>query len=775
MAEAKDMGGVVVGENVTFKDASEKASGEPLYLDDLQLPGMLVGHALRSEHAHAEILSVDIQAALKVPGVVAILTGKDLPGEPRQTPHKRGTPLIALDRVLYMGDVVALLAAETNAAAQEAMRLIKVKYKPLPTIDDPEKALAEDAPRLWPEGNILNHGKIRRGDVEEGFKASDVIIEHEYRTPPVDHLYLEVESGCAAPLPGGGYQVWCSTQQPFLMRSSVARVLGLKGERDIRFIQTLPGGGFGGKNEASLDVTLRSVLLARASGRPVKLVYSREESLIASAKRHSSIVRSRTGATKDGRIVASQVEVYLDKGAYAASGGDTPPAFKRATYHACGPYDVPNAKVDVYCVHTNNPYGGQMRGPGCPQVHFAGEQQMDQLARALDMDPIEIRRINGLKVGSRTAWNQRLTESVGLLETLEKAESASGWKNRAATQRRTADGRLRGFGVASCLYGTGNAYSAAEAYMFLTSEGKIRIAAGVVDFGQGSKTVLSQIAAESLNIPYSEFVVGAVDTAIDPFGGTSSSSRVTMQGGKAVLNASYKAKDELLRLSGRLLEVDPSDLEIVNGEVRSKGHPDTKVTLGELANAFVTDDLKQIAAADHLPPPAVTDKETGLGQPYEVYGFGTQIAEVLVDPATGEIEIVGVWAAHDVGKAISPMGVTQQIEGGVYMGLGFSMMEEIVQKDGKMFNPDMHGYLVPTSLDIPNTLEALIVEEPYSNGPFGAKGVGEQVTVPTAAAVANAVYDAVAVRFSVLPMSPDRVAMAIAREKNGKGVKTVSS
>jgi CO/xanthine dehydrogenase Mo-binding subunit len=767
VAEAKDMGGVVVGQNMTFMDALEKASGEPLYLDDLQLPGMLVGFALRSEHAHAKILSVDAGAARRVEGVAAVLTGADLEGEPRQTPHKRGVPMIARDRVLYMGDVVALVAAEGAAAAKEAMRLIKVKYKPMPTIDDPRAALDKGALRLWPEGNMLNHGKIRRGDIEEGFKAADIIVENVYRTPAVDHLYMEVEAGCAAPLPGGGMQVWCSTQQPFLMRSNVARVLGLRAESDVRFIQTLPGGGFGGKNEASLDVTLRAALLARATGRPVKLVYSREESLIASAKRHSSIIHYRTGATKEGRLVASEVEVYLDKGAYAASGGDNPPAFKRATYHSCGPYDVPNAKVDVYCVHTNNPYGGQMRGPGCPQVHFAGEQQMDQLARVLGLDPIEFRRINGLKEGSRTAWNQRLDESVGLLETLEKAEAASGWKTRSGGSRRAADGRLRGFGVASCLYGTGNAYSAAEAYIFLTSEGKIRIAAGVVDFGQGSKTVLSQIASEVLDIPYGEFVMGVVDTAIDPFGGTSSSSRVTMQGGKAVYNAAIKAREELLRLGGRLLDVDPEDLELSGGVVRSKGHPGTQVTLAEMAAAFVTDELKQIGVADHIPPAAATDKETGLGQPYEVYGFGTQIAEVLVDPGTGEIEVAGVWAAHDVGKAISPMGVAQQIEGGVYMGLGFCLMEEIVQKDGRMFNPDMHGYLIPTSEDIPDALEPIIVEEPYSRGPFGAKGVGEMVTVPTAAAIANAVHDAIGIRFPELPLTPDRVAMAVARAKKG--------
>ena len=765
MAEAKDMGGVTVGENKPFLDAPEKAEGAPLYLDDLQMPGMLIGRALRSEHPHARILSVDAEGARRVAGVAAVLTGADLPDVPRQLPHKRATPLIARDRVLYMGDVVALVAAETPEAAEEALGRIRVKYEPLPVVDDPRAAMKRGAPKFWPEGNLLNHGKIRRGNVEEAFRAADIVIENEYRTPPVDHLYMEVESGCVAPLPGGGYQVWCSTQQPFLIRANVARVLGLKADSDVRFIQTLPGGGFGGKNEASLDVSLRAALLARATGRPVKLVYSREESLIASAKRHGTFIRYRTGAMKDGRLVASEVEVYLDKGAYAASGGDSPPAFKRATYHACGPYEVPNAKVDVYCVHTNNPYGGQMRGPGCPQVHFAGEQQMDQLAEALGMDPIDLRRINGLKAGGRTAWNQRLTESVGLMETLKQVEQKSGWKRQKAGRGRAPDGRLRGIGVASCLYGTGNAYSPAEAHIFLTSRGKLRIAAGVVDFGQGSKTVLSQIASETLGVPYEEFEMGVVDTAIDPFGGTSSSSRVTMQGGMAVLRASQEAGRELLRLGGHLLEADPDDLELSGSAVRSRAHPETKVTLAEIASAYVVDEMKMIAAADNIPPAAKTDKETGVGSPYEVYGFGTQVAEVLVDPDTGEVEVSSVWAAHDVGRAISPMGVSQQVDGGIHMGLGFCLMEECVQSGGRMANPDMHGYLIPTVEDTPDLIETIIVEEPYSNGPYGAKGVGEQVTVPTAAAIANAVTDAIGIRFLELPLTPDRIAMALAKAK----------
>ena len=387
MAEAKDMGGAVVGESLPFLDVPEKATGAADYLDDLQLPGMLTGKALRSEYAHAEILFVDTREALRVPGVASVLTGDDLPNHPCIIPHERAMPVIAYDKVRYMGEVVALIAAETPEAAEEAMRLIRVEYRPLPVVSDPREAMKRGAEKLFSGGNVLNQAKIRKGDVGAGFEKADVIVESEYSTPSIDHLYLEVEAACASPHPGGGIQIWGSTQQPFLVKQNVARMLGLKGEGSVRFVQTITGGAFGGKSEASLDVCLRAATLAHAAGRPVKLVYSREESMIASSKRHATFIRSKTGATKDGRLVAVEVEVWLDKGAYAANGGDNPPAFKRATYHAAGPYQVPHTKVDVHCVHTNHPYGGQMRGPGCPQVHFAGEQQIDQIARALDMDP----------------------------------------------------------------------------------------------------------------------------------------------------------------------------------------------------------------------------------------------------------------------------------------------------------------------------------------------------------------------------------------------------
>ncbi|MFH1609008.1 MAG: molybdopterin cofactor-binding domain-containing protein, partial [Candidatus Bipolaricaulota bacterium] len=360
-------------------------------------------------------------------------------------------------------------------------------------------------------------------------------------------------------------------------------------------------------------------------------------------------------------------------------------------------------------------------------------------------------------------------ESVGFLQTLREAEEASGWKARRGRRRRSSDGRLRGLGMACCIYGTGNAYSPAEARVFLAADGRIQVAAGVVDFGQGSKTVLCQIAAQAMDVPFDMLRMDRVDTGVDPFGGTSSSSRITMQGGMAVYRAAMQARGEILRLAEVLLEAAGEDLEIRGGEVRSRAHPETRVTLEEMAKAFVSDERKLLGSSDRIAPPVRVDKETGLGDPWEVYGFGTQVAEVLVDPETGEVEVSGMWAAHDVGKAISPQGVSQQIEGGVYMGLGFGLMEEIIQPGGRMANPDLHTYLIPTAEDVPDRVESRIVEAPYSRGPYGAKGVGEQVTVPTAPAVANAVCDALGVRFRELPLSPERVALAVAARRRKGG------
>ncbi|MFQ5895429.1 MAG: xanthine dehydrogenase family protein molybdopterin-binding subunit [Nitrospinota bacterium] len=751
----------VVGQRVRFQDAPEKALGTALYLDDLQLPGMLVGRALRSARSHARILAVRAERARRVPGVACVLTAEDIGGEVLLSTYPHDPPVIAAHKVRCRGDVVALVAAESPDAAEEALSLIEVAYEPLPAVDDPLQALAPGAPKLFPEGNLLNHGKVRKGEGAGGFRYADVVAEGEYRTPCVDHLYLEVEGACAAFGPDGSLTLWAASQQPFSVRKHLARALGLKGEGRVRFIQTLPGGAFGGKSEAALDAGLRAAFLARAAGRPVKLVYSREESLIASSKRHPMVIRYKTGATRGGKLVAAEVEVYLDKGAYTAYGGKKPPAFHRATFHCTGPYEIPHVHVDVFCAHTNNPYGGQMRAPGCPQVHFACEAQMDALARLLHMDPLELRRRNALRPGSRTASGQRLGESVGLVETIDKAAARFGWADRAGLPRRAPDGRLRGFGAACCWYGTGNAYSGSEAHFFLTAEGTFRLATGVVDFGQGSKTVLSQMAAEVLGVPYGLLHMGNVDTALDPFGGTSTSSRITMQVGNAVVRAAEAAREELKRLAAEMLEVDPSDLELAGEGVRSRSHPETRVSFAELARRCVMDERRLLARGAWEPPAVKLEEDTGQGNLWEVYAFGTQCVEVLVDSDTGEVEVTRVVAAHDVGRAISPLGVEQQVEGGVYMGLSFGLMEELVQRGGQVLSPDLASYLVPTALDVPDRVESLLVESAYPGGPFGAKGAGEPPNVPTAAALASAVEDATGLRLRELPLTAERVRMGL--------------
>ncbi len=556
--------------------------------------------------------------------------------------------------------------------------------------------------------------------------------------------------------------VWGPTQQPFAARRLIALALGHSDVESVRYVQTLPGGAFGGKSEASADVGVRASLLAQAAGRAVKLVYSREESIETSTKRHPSLIQYKTGAASDGLLRAVQIEIYLDKGAYSAFGGATPPALRRSTQHSPGPYQIPNVRVDVYCVHTNNPLGGQMRAPGVPQVTFACESQMDRLAEALGMDPLRLRQVNALETGAVTVFGQTLRESVGLKECLDRVSEAVGWGEKPDSGN-GADGWRRGRGVACAWYGTGNAYGSAAAQIYMTEAGGFQLAAGVVDFGQGSKTVLSQMAAEAMGVSLDRFFAETVDTSFDPAGGTSTSSRITMQAGRAAVAAGESARGEILRLAGEYLEADPQDLDLMEDEVFSRGHPDASVGLDALAKKFVTDKQRLIGSGTWEPRPAVIDPETGQGEPWAVYAFGVQAAEVEVNPETGEVRLLRIVAAHDVGRAIHPQGVEMQIDGGVYMGASFGLMEELVLKDGVVENPDLAAYLLPSSLDVPDEIEPILVESPYSGGPYGAKGAGEPPVVPTAAAIAAAIWDAVGVRVYDLPITAEK----IVRELNG--------
>ena len=498
-AETKTQG--PVGQSIPRADAGEKVRGEPVYYGDLSLPNMLHGRVLRSRYPHARVLSIDTSRAKALPGVAAVATHADIPGI-KVLGRMKDEWILCEDKVRFMGEAVALVAAETPAIAARALELIEVQYEELPAVFSPEEAMRPDAPLLHGgKGNVLRHFELHKGDVDDAFKGCDIVVENTYYTPMIEHAYLEVEGAIASKNADGSITIWVGAQVPFLARDNVARMLNMPPE-SVRLINTNAGGGFGGKEDAGFDPSCRAALLAAMTGRPVKLVYSREESMFSSTKRHASIVKYKTGATKDGRLQAVDITIYLNKGAYSSVGASMPPAgglTSKAGYHAAGPYVIPNVRVHAYNVYTNNPAGGAFRGFGVPQMAFAHEQQIDKVAHGLRMDPVEVRLLNGLEVGSRTASNQLLEYSVGLKECIRKAAAAAGWKQFHESKGAHGSGKIkRGMGMGAYMFGTAPGLwpEFANATMEIDSTGRIVVRTGIVEMGQGPRTVMAQIAAE---------------------------------------------------------------------------------------------------------------------------------------------------------------------------------------------------------------------------------------------------------------------------------------
>jgi CO/xanthine dehydrogenase Mo-binding subunit len=750
-----------VGQSVIRADGREKVRGEPVFYGDVTLPGTLHGRVLRSRFAHARILSVDTARAKALPGVAAVVVANDVPGSNALFPVG-DQPVVCGDRVKFMGDAVALVAAETAEIAARALELIDVRYEELPAVFTPQEAIQPGAPRVH-EGkdNVVRHFKLRKGDVDEAFRNCDIIVENTYQTPTIEHAYLEVEGAVAHRSGEGMMTVWVPTQFTLKVRDNVAAVLKCSPD-SVRVINTNAGGGFGGKEDTGFETACRAALLAHFTGRPVKLVYDREESIISSAKRHAALMHYKSGATKDGRLQAVEIKIYLNKGAYTSVGGLMPPAgglTQRTGFHSPGPYDIPNVRVDVFNVFTHTPYSGAMRGFGSPQVAFAHEQQMDELAHRLNIDPVEIRLLNGLEAGKRTVTSQLLESSVGLKETIHRAADAARWKPFRKEKTRPASGaRYRGMGVASFMFALslGGWPEYSNATIEVDQTGQILVRTGIAELGQGSRTALAQIAAQALEIPLERVTVAKRgDSTLDPDSMLTVSSRGTLVGGNAIIAAAKQARQILLEMSAHMLGLPPDRMVRIGNEFRQIDG-NGRVSLDDLLLYCFRTGRRQLGRGWWCAPKVQIDPETYQGNPFHAYAYGTQIAEVEVDTATGVIEVKRVIAAHDVGKAINPSLVTAQIEGGIVMALGFALSEEVVVEQGQVRNPSFSTYLIPTSQDVPEIV-SIIVEDPYPNGPFGAKGVGEPGTVATAAAIANAVYDAIGVRLTELPMTPERV------------------
>ena len=741
-----------VGIAIPKVDSLEKVLGEAKYGADLSSKEPFHLKVVRSPKPHAKIVRIEINDALKVPGVERIFTAKDVPGRNLSGVINKDQPILASDRVRYVGDPVALVSTQTEEAAEEAAKKVLVVYEDLPFINRPEEALKLDAPLIHEKGNLLYEFRVIKGDVQAGFKEAEIIVEETYTTTWIDHAYLEPDAGLSYSDDEGRITVVCPTQNVHYDQKEVAALLALPSEK-VRIIQCATGGGFGGR----LDITVQCLLALAAFHlkKPVKIVYSREEVFQVTSKRHPLTIRYKSGAGKDGKLTAVEVDILGDTGAYASYGSTVA---IRSAIHATGPYEVPHVKVRSRMVYTNNPWAGAMRGFGVPQMAFAHESQMDLLAKELKIDPLEIRLKNALHVGSETASGQTLMTSVGIGETLKKVKE---WRDQRGISKIDSKKPFikKGIGVGSMWYGIGNTGVAnpSTAQMEIDPNGEVRLFTGAADIGQGSDTVLLQIASESLGVPLKEIRLIRADTAITTDAGATSASRQTYVSGNAILDAIKNLKQEITKEASRLLEVDRQDLFFEDGKIKSKSNPSVSLSIKEMAKR-----CGRVLRGEGSFDPETTrlDPETGQGAPYATYAFATHLAEVEVDTETGKVKVNRVIASHDVGKAIHPKNVMGQIMGGVAMGTGFALMEEFVPDETTSFV----NYLIPTSKDVPEVIP-ILVENEEPTGPFGAKGVGEPALIPSAPAILNAIADAIGERIFHLPANLERVMEAVNKSR----------
>lgn len=753
--------GTGIGHSVPRLGDLEKVSAKAQYAADLHMEGMLHAAILRSPHPHALIRSIDTSKALSLAGVECVLTAKDIPGINRVGIAVQDQPVLADDKVRQVGDPVALVAAISPALARKALSLIEVYYEPLPAVFDPFQALENNAPQIHDSGNLLHEFRVVRGDIEEGFARADVVVENVYTTPLIEHAYIEPEAGLAYLDEEGRVTLRVPTHSPHRDRAWAAAVLGIDVDR-VRVVRTESGGDHGGKSfTAALPIYSSLALLVYKLGKPVKFVYTRRESFEATSKRHPFHIRCRLGATREGKITAVHMEVVANGGAYASTG---PFVLRRAVAMAGGPYQVPNVHIVGKTVYTNLPFCGSFRGFGLPQVTFAMESQMDTLAQRLGFDPLELRLLNALEPGAETATRQILGESVGMRQTLEAVRSYYvEAKRRVEGERRDGDVR-RGVGLASYwgAIGLEEMTDYAEARVELQEDGRLCIYTGSTDTGQGTHTILAQIAAEVMGLPMESITVEGADTAVTPDCFSGSASKQTMNSGNAVLRASTKLRKAILDVAARAVEQKSEDLYLADGFLLSRVDHSLRVPSKEVAAWCKEADVALTASERVEMPLAPLDPVDGHGILTDCYTFATHAAEVEVNMRTGKVQVTRVVAAQDMGKALHPKGCELQIEGGILIGLGYALKEEFISGKTRGFAQ----YHIPTMKDAPE-IKSILVEVPEPSGPFGAKGFGEASQSPTAPAIINAICHATGVRVFDLPATPARLTKAF-RQASGQ-------
>lgn len=754
---------VVVGRSVVRVDALSKAIGEALFTEDYFTryfrENTLVARQVLSPFPHARLINIDYSKAMEIPGVVKVITARDIPGENQVGYAIPDQPLLATGKVRYPGEVVALTIAKSSEEAHRAVEEVKVDYQPLPAITDPLESMNKRDILIHEEkdSNIAFKTRVRKGNIEEGFTRAHVVVENEYRLHHQEHLYLETEAALAIPDSEGRLTIIGTLQYPHLGQRIVSRVLGIPVNR-VKVIAPYIGGGFGGKDDEGPLTCAKAALAAYLTNKPVFLMYTREESIKIHPKREAAIVKYKSGVDTEGRLTAIDVTIVHDTGAYA---NRAPFILWRATMHASGPYEVPNARVDGYAVYTNKVYQGSFRGFGNISIQFAVERQMDILAEKLGLDPVELRIKNALRPGSTTITNQTLDHSVGVVELIKGVAEKSNWWTKRSEYREFNEKNnrfKRGIGIAIGWHGISTSRAVPDwsnAYVKIDIDGSISVYTGIVEMGQGSPVSSHiQIVSEVLGVsPGYVKVVFATSEA--PDSGATHASRGTGIGGLGILIACSRIRNRLSELASRILGVDPEDIVFRDDKVFSRSNPDKYISWRELVREAYARGVDLSATGYYFIPKGRFDDKVGQGFAYPAYSFVALVTEVEVDTWTGFIRVLKIYPGIAAGRIINPRQVEAQIEGAVSQAIGYTLMEKIYfDRDGGIINANLTDYVIPTIKDTPVVEKPVFVEDLFKHGVFGAKGVGEMAIIPGPVSIVNAVSWALGVNITNTPLQP---------------------
>jgi len=763
----------VVGKALPRVDGRQKVRGRAVYAPDFAVPGMLYGKVLWSDRAHARIVSIDASKALRVPGVLAFVSAADA-AHNRYGVYLKDQLVFAGEKVRHIGEPVAAIAAESEQLAAEALALVEVTYEDLPAVFDPFLAMEEGAPVIHPDlesyqatynkvayGNVALYTHLHVGDIETGFAEADHIFEDEFKTQAMYQGYVEPRACVAGFDPRDKLTVWTSNQQIAECHAELAAALDVP-MTDVRVVGTALGGGFGGKLKTHLEPI--AALLARKTGRAVRLVLSREEDMIASRARPPYTLRLKTGVTKDGRITARESMLVADCGGYSDHVIGT---IGLAVTFAQGAYRIPNCDIKGYVVYTNNPNYSCMRGYGAHQIDFANESQMDMIASRMGWDPVEFRRRNLIQDGDVLVSTQPIDE-VTIRQTMETALERSQYASRAAQEKSRGKGVYYGIGIGNTIINMGLLSS--SAMIKFNGDGTATILTSVMDLGTGNHTALIQIAAEELGMLPEQINVAEIDSDSSPYDLGQIASRTIFDAGNIIRQAAADARAQLYETAAELLGVPQADLESAGGLIYSRSDRSKEIAIdGVNGYRIWVKGGPVVGSAGTISKPGF-EQEPGEGYPQppsRTFIFGTHIAEVEVDTETGQVTVLKVTAVHDVGQAVNPQGVQGQIEGGVVQGVGYALMEELQVRQGAIQNPDFLNYRMPTPLDIPE-IDPVILEIPSAYGPFGAKGLGEPVMMGVVPAIANAIENAVGVRVREVPITAERLLQALQAKDAGQ-------